>query len=96
LLISATFTALHAQAAPFTKHPILEAFSMFEPGCMPRQADEVHSHPDPDRSARAERVRAIGETHGGRVEFRHICDNVGVEIPADVAPGLAMPRGRGG
>ena len=41
-------------------------------------------------SARAERVRAIVETHGGKVVLRHICDIVRAEVPADVAPGLAM------
>jgi hypothetical protein len=87
LLISVTFAALHAQA--------VEAFFTFKLGYMRRQADES-ALSNPDRSAGAERVRAIGETDGGRVEFRHICDNVGVEIPADVAPGLAMPRGPGG
>jgi hypothetical protein len=30
------------------------------------------------------------------VVLGHICDIVGVEIVADVAPGLAMLRGRGG
>jgi hypothetical protein len=41
-----------------------------------------------DRSARAERVGAIVETHGGMLGL--ICDIVGVEIPADAAPSLAM------
>ena len=43
-----------------------------------------------DISARAERVRAIVETHGAKVSLRHICDIVRVDVPADVAPGLAM------
>lgn len=48
-----------------------------------------------DIEARANRVRAVAESVGGKVLDRN-GDAMRIEIPADVAPGLMMLWGEGG
>jgi hypothetical protein len=49
----------------------------------------------PDLSARAARVRAIVEAVGGKV-IKRTHNNMMIEIPADIAVGLAAIWGEGG